>query len=122
MKLLEGLFAIFLIGLVVGALFNFYPLSALAVDQAGHRIQAENLASSTMAKERGVPFDKLVPGRQELEPVQRENVTYRPSLEIFTIPGRDPQHLKGVRVTVQWAERSGPRQVAYELWLSSIQH
>lgn len=121
LAVLEGLLTIFLLGLVVAAVVNFLPISNLATDRAGHRLQAQALADSSLERLRALPFSKLSPGSTSTQ-AEVAGIQYRITSEIFVVPGHESSRLKGLRCQVEWAERSVQAQLENEVWVSCVGH
>lgn len=120
-SLLEVVFSLFLVALVILVLTNLFPTSALAVRRAENRVQADLLAEAITAEQASRPFEELVVSpERDLGPAQREGVRLLPSLEVFQPPESQPEHLRGLRVTVRWTERGAVRSVVHELWVTRV--
>lgn len=117
--LLDGLLSVLLLGLVLGATFNFLPVSWLTVDRSGHRIQAQALADSWLERQRGRSFSRLTPGSETLNQ-KVLGWDYKLQGQVFVVSGHDPQRLLGLRCTVVWNERGRQAELENELWVSCV--
>lgn len=117
----ETLVGIFLLALVLTALFNLIPTTILANRHGSQKIQADNLAQTTLAQIRTTPFDQLLVGSSQTRPaVKVENVSYIAKVDINGPPHGDPDRLKVVSVEVSWTMGSRVRKVSHELWLHKV--
>lgn len=113
-SLLELILALGLLFLLVIAVLGVLPGSMLAIRSSEARQKAECLAQSILEERRAAPFETLQPApSQQLDPVQGgEGLTFRPTIEIVSLPGASPGGLREVRVEVTWEDASGSRRVA----------
>lgn len=117
----ETLVGIFLLALILTALFNLIPTTILANRHGSQRIQADNLAQSTIAEVRTTPFDDLVVGTSTDRPAATvENVSYLTTVSVKAPPQGDPDRLKVVAVDVSWTMGSKVRRVSHELWMHRV--
>ena len=119
--ILETVISIVLLGMLLGALFNFLPTSLLTTDRAGHRMQAQAMADSSLEGLRAQPFSELSAGVKTASR-RVDKVDYLITVEVFVVPGHDPSRLKGVRTQVAWSDRVGSAQLENEVLLSCVNH
>lgn len=117
----ETLIGIFVVALVLTALFNMIPTTVLANRHGSQRIQADNVAQSVLAEVRSLPFQSLGLGTVEQRAtVKVDNVEFHPKVMVVAPPQGDPSRLKVIRVEVSWLMRDRERSVTHELWLHKI--
>lgn len=119
--ILEAVLAILLLGVVVGAMFNFLPMSVLTSEHSGHRLQAQALADSSLERLRSRPFTELLPATTT-STTRICEVDYAVTTEVFSVAGHDPSRVIGLRSLVEWSDRLGPGRVENEVWVSCIAH
>jgi type II secretory pathway pseudopilin PulG len=121
--LTELVVSIFILGLVMIALFNLYPTSVLAIKKAEEQLLADNVARSVLERQLAGAFSNLqVDTVRTLPVVEAENVTFTPEVSVFAIPGREPSLVKRVRVRVFWTTRNEEREVIHETVTSSLRN
>jgi hypothetical protein len=116
-NLLETVVASAVLITVMFMLFSLYPSSALALRRSQDHLQADQLALSLIAEQQALPFKTLTTPTEALADVVMEGTTYHRQVEIFSLSGRDPDVIKGVRVTVSWRWVRGPQSVVHEIYL-----
>ena len=119
--MLEALLTIFLFGLVIGAVFNFLPISKLTTDRSGRRLQAQALADNTLEQLRALPFAQLRPGLTSTQ-IDVAGFRYAVTSETFFVTGHDAGRLKGLRCQVKWNDHSVESQLENEIWVSCVTH
>ena len=114
----ETLIAIFLLALLILAVFNMFPTTVLANRQGSERLQAVNVAQSTLAEARSRPFDELLIGLSETLPEKVARGThYTPMVRVLPPTEGDPDRLKVLEVTVNWKSRNVDRSITERLWI-----
>ncbi|MCA9792206.1 MAG: hypothetical protein KC910_10440 [Candidatus Eremiobacteraeota bacterium] len=108
----------FLIGILV---LNLFPTSLLAISRTQARLVANNLAQDRLARLRHTNFSQVDVGLYQ-EDLTVEGQSYQLRREVYQVSGRDPNLLKGARVTVSWNVRGKPQQVLAETYLSGVRH
>jgi hypothetical protein len=121
LSLTETVVALFLASMLVVVLVNLFPSAVAAMRTSEAKAQAVDLTESLLAEQKARPFSELVPGpATTLDPVKRGPIVLQPRLQIFEIPGRNPDYLRGARVTVSWKTSRQTREVSQEVWLARI--
>lgn len=121
LAVLEALLTIFLLGLVLGALFNFLPVSLLTSERSGRRLQAQALADNQLEQMRALPFAQLRPSLA-VKQVEIAGQRYELTSEVFLVTGHQSNRLKGLRCLVKWSDRSLKNQLENEVWVSCVGH
>lgn len=104
--------------MVVLLLANLFPTSVIALRAAESRNRATLIADGILTKQMALPYSDLIPGPPVTLPeVKDSGTTYTPTLEVFTISGRNPDYLKGLRVVVAWTDREKNQEVRQEVWV-----
>ncbi len=117
---LESVVAIAVLALVIVMLCTLYPMTGISIESSRQRLEAQSLAESTLDQLRGQSFAALGLGQRELTAVTRHGLEYRRQMEVFVVPGRDPEFLRGLEVRVSWNWRGRPQQLSRELWISTV--
>jgi hypothetical protein len=105
---------------VMFMLFSLYPSSALALRRSQDHLQADQIALSLLAEQQALPFESLASPTEALAPVTLEGTTYERRLEVFAVPGRDAEVLKGVRAVVSWRWVRGAQKVVHEIYMVKL--
>lgn len=104
--------------MVVLLLANLFPTTVVALRAAEAKNRANLIAEGILTKRMSAPYSTLVASApQTLPEVKEAGVTYTPELEIFDIPGRRPDYIKGLRVTVRWTTARKNHQIRQEVWV-----
>jgi hypothetical protein len=122
LSLLETVFASGLLAGVVFFLLNLYPASALAVRRTQDHMQADQIAQTIISQQQAMPFSKVVTPASQMDEVVYGNTHYKPVLEVFTVPGTDPNVLKRVRVTITWEWVRGTQTSVQEIYLAKLEN
>lgn len=110
--------AIFLLALLILAVFNLFPTMVLANRQGSERLQALTVAQSTLAELRSRPFDELTVGLSEVLPAQSlEGIDYLSEFRILAPEEGDPARLRVLEVTVTWEKQKVKRTLTEKLWI-----
>ncbi len=121
LSLIESILASFLLVLVLFGLLNLYPVLSLSAHQGKQMLQADNLASSTLAELRSGPFTALVPGTvRTLSPVVLDGLRYDREVTLFLPDKSSSKRMVGAILTVRWSYRGVRRQVVRELVLHQV--
>lgn len=121
--LAETILSAFVISLVLMALFNIFPSSAMAVKRAEMQLIADSMAERHLEQYRAAPFDSLVVGPAPAVPVEPVRGTdFATTIEVVNVPPSDPDVLKGVRVTVAWTHSGKSHTTTHEAWLVSVEN
>lgn len=136
--LMETVVSAFLLGGVILALFNIYPVSAMSIERGEQTLRAEHLISNTLDQIqtlawkdiRSKRFDKL--WGEKLPPAQvQDGVQYLvKKIEVEDYEMTDPETgdkiktddsvLSRVRLTVEWTYRGKVRIVVRDVLLHRI--
>lgn len=117
LSLAETIVALFLAALLVVLLTNLFPGAVAAMRQSEIKTHALQVCQSILAQEQTRPFSELVAGTSEARPaVKRALHSLKPRVEVFPVPGHDPELLLGVRVTVLWETRNRTRELSQQIW------
>lgn len=111
-----------LLALVVMAALNVLPSSAIALESSRQRLHADDLAFTRLEEARARAFSSLVPGRPAYYPkAVYDGIEYDSELEVFEVPNRNPEYLRGLRVVVSWESRGVKKRETRETWVANIQ-
>jgi Tfp pilus assembly protein PilV len=114
----ETLIAIFLLALLILAVFNMFPTTVLANRQGSERLQAVSVAQSALAEARSRPFGELTIGMTESLPEKAtRGTTYMSQLKVLAPDQGSPDRLKVLEVTVTWQARNIKRSIQERLWI-----
>lgn len=116
--LLDVVFAtavLFLIGLFV---LNLFPGSLLAISSTRNRLHAANLCRSEMSAARHTSLSQLEFGTFE-RTVSADGTDFLIRREVYPVEERNPELIRGVKVTVVWQVRNKAREVSLESYLSA---
>lgn len=121
LSLMEIIVSMFVLGMVMIALFNLYPTSVLAVRRAEQQILANSVARSIVDRSLAGPYSALeVDTTTDLPAEVREGTTFTPTVAVFDVPGQDVNLIKRLRVTVTWEERGVQKEVVHEVLVTSL--
>ena len=120
LTLIEIIISMLVLSLVLILVLNLYPSAMAAARQGEQLFQADTIAGSLLDEYAGKPFQDLIVGLEVQVPVEYQNVTYLSQVEIFEPAGSDPEHLKGLRATVEWQLRGQTRRTVQELWVANV--
>lgn len=117
----ETLVGIFLVALLLTALFNLFPTTIVANRQGSNRLRAVNLAHSTLSEWRVKPFDQLVVGSTQTLPVESiGGVNFERKLLIEPAKFGDPKNVKILEVEVKWEAENQVRTITEDLWIHRL--
>ena len=117
-QLLEALFAFFVIGIVVLALFNLFPSATVAIRKGNDLQQASNLAATLLSQQRAIPVANLA--SSDPAPQTVDGIVFTPHIKIGTVQGHDPNQLKKIQVTINWEMKGRPQTLTRELWVCAV--
>ena len=111
-----------LLAIVVMAALNLLPSSTIALESSRQHLHADDLAFTRLEEARARAFGSLVPGRPEYFPkAVYDGIEYDSELQVFEVPNRNPDYLRGLRVTVSWETRGIKKRETRETWIANIQ-
>jgi len=122
LTLVETIVATSLLALVLLALLNLLPASLASMRRAEHQLRAEQIAQEHLEKVRELPFEKLTLGLLNPAPAAEtaSGVSFTPAVEIYALPGSDPDLLRRVRVKVSWEFRGRHHQLSQETYRAHV--
>ena len=122
--LLETILTSFIVSLVIMAVFELLPGSALASKRAECQLQGGCRASACldaqMAKGFQAQVDQQLLGPLVVPSETVNSITYSPTVSIFDVAGEDPKLIKGIRVVVTWNFRNQNYVMTRETWVSTV--
>lgn len=119
MSMLEVVISAFLFGAVSIVLLNLYPSALLGMARTQARTRAVELARSTLATVRSLPWDELAVGTDKvLETRTVDAVAYKVRLVVLNPPEGSADRLRLVRVIISWDQKSLTR----EAWVVHARH
>lgn len=123
MTLTETILATFLVSLVIMAIFQMLPASALASKKAECKIQACSLAAAALDGQMARGFTALAQQQGvELELPDQDcgGVTYHTTVTVTDTPHARPTLVKVVRCRVDWNFGGQDFTTTQEAWLSVV--
>lgn len=122
LTLVETIVATSLLALVLLALLNLLPASLASMRRAEHQLRAEQIAQEHLEKVRELPFEKLALGPFNPAPAVETagGVRFTPALEIYALPGSDPNLLRRLRVSVTWEFQGRHHQMSQETYRAHV--
>ncbi|HXE73734.1 MAG TPA: hypothetical protein VNO81_13815 [Candidatus Nitrosotenuis sp.] len=123
LSLAETILAGFVLSILMIAMFDIFPASAVAVRRAELQLQADAIAQKYLETWRSKDFADLATGPVSPPPEEElyKDVVFRPAVEVFTVPGASADYLKGVRVSVSWQYREKTFQITHEAWICNVE-
>ncbi len=109
-SLVEFIFAVSILGMVLGIMLHLVPFSHIANRRVYNLNCAREVANSQLEYWRGYPFDNLPVGTPQAGVVSRNGTDYAYTVNIVQYASKD--FLRLVNVQVHWTENGGPRQFA----------
>jgi prepilin-type N-terminal cleavage/methylation domain-containing protein len=98
LSLLEMIVALSLAGLVLLFVLDLFPGSLIGLRHSEARTSAAALAQGALETAQAQSYDQLAVGSSTPLPGRTMNgLDYTLTLEVFAVPGNDPQRLKGLR-------------------------
>lgn len=120
--LIETILATFILSLITMAVFNIFPSSVMAVKRGEMELQADSIAQQYLEECRAQPWEELVVGPAVALPqVTSAGTVFRPRLRVLAVPGSDVNHLRAVRVTVDWTHSAKSHSMVRESWIASLE-
>lgn len=123
LTLMETILATFVVSLVILAILQMLPASALATRKAECKIQACSLAISALDGQLARGFTAVAnqQGRDlELPDVESGGVVYHRTVQVVDAPHPRPTLVKVVRCTVEWNFGGQDFTTTQEAWLSKV--
>lgn len=123
LTLMETILATFVVSLVILAILQMLPASALATRKAECKIQACSLAISALDGQLARGFTAVAnqQGRDlELPDVESGGVVYHRTVQVVDAPQPRPTLVKVVRCTVEWNFGGQDFTTTQEAWLSKV--
>lgn len=120
---METILATFVVSLVILAILQMLPSSALATKKAECKIQACALAVSALDGQLARGFTAVAnqQGRDlDLPDVENGGVTYQLTIQVTDTPQPRPTLVKVVRCTVEWSFAGQDFSTTQEAWLSKV--
>lgn len=99
---------------------NLLPASFWATKKADNLQTAYAIASSKLEVLRTEPFQSLTLGGLPPETERRNGTDFSLTIDIQEIPGRNPDLLRSVEVTVAWSEGSGPKEAKLQTYITAV--
>ncbi|MEW6277820.1 MAG: hypothetical protein AB1758_04285 [Candidatus Eremiobacterota bacterium] len=121
----ETILSAFVLSVVLMALFNIFPSSAMAARTGELQIRADSIAQGHLERLRARPFGSLAIGPVALSPASEKHsgVTFTSEAEVLRLdslnPPADPDRLKAARVTVRWTFRGRGYRAVHETWIAN---
>lgn len=113
---MEVVVAFGLLSIMVSIFFNLVPSSALASLRAENRLSASNIAQNELELLRSSPFDQLASQHGLSKDVKRGSTVFKLTTSVSELGAAyNPNHIKLVKVKVEWSERYKNRALEYEL-------
>lgn len=117
----ESLIGIFLVALLLIALFNLFPTTIAANRQGSQKLKAVNLAQSTLSEWRVKPFEQLLVGESENLPEKNvDNVRFHQRISVKAPDFGDSDNLKVLEVMVMWKVGNHNRSIVETLWVHRL--
>lgn len=124
LTLTETILSTFLVSLVMMAIFQLIPGSALAIQRAECKLQANVLLDAALDSQLAKGFQAQVEqqtyGDLVLPDHVNRTITYHTTLSVFEVSGHSPARLRGVRCTVEWNFGEQDFRLVREAWLSAV--
>lgn len=124
LTLTETILSTFLVSLVIMAIFQLIPGSAMAIQRAECKLQANVICGAALdaqlAKGFQAQIEQQVYGDLVLPEQVYQAIPYHATLSVFDVAGHSPSRLKGVRCTVEWNLGNHDFQLVREAWLSAV--
>ena len=123
LTLVETILATFVISVVLMAILQMLPASALASKKAECKIQANALAASALDTQMARGFTAVAHQQGhdlELPDVDSGGVVYHLTVTVQDAPQPRPTLLKVVRCTVEWNFAGQDFSTTQEAWLSVV--
>ena len=123
LTLMETILATFVVSLVILAILQMLPASALAAKKAECKIQACSIAVSALDTQLARGFTAVTnqQGRElELPDVESGGVVYHITVRVDDTPQPRPTLVKVVRCTVEWNFAGQDFTTTQEAWLSKV--
>jgi Tfp pilus assembly protein PilV len=117
LSLVELLFTISFLGVIITVFFNLLPSSVMSIRHAQHILDASMFAQSILEEKRAGAFFNLDDPPVISNAVGDDGTPYTYVYETFDVAGADPSHLKGIRVTVTWKEKTRQYSISKELYV-----
>ncbi len=120
---METILATFLVSLVIMAIFQVVPGSALAIKRAECKLQSGSIAAAALDAQMARGFAQVasLQGHSLDLPDQfHDGITYRITLTVFDPPNPRPTLLKGIQCTVEWTLGGQDYSITREAWLSAV--
>ena len=117
----EVVLSAFVLALGIMTLTTLFPASTMAVKRGENRLTADALGQSALEAVRAASFPALAFYDTDLGNMTRSGTTFTRHQQVFRVYGTDPNHLKGVRVTIGWTERNSLQTWTQETWICSIE-
>ncbi len=119
-KLLEVIVASAIFFTVSFLFINLLPASFWATRKADNLVTAHAAASSKLELLKSGPFQDLQVGGSFSEVQSFNGTKFTLTTDVSEVAGRDPQLLRRVVVTVNWSERSGPKEAVVETYITAV--
>lgn len=123
-SLIETVVAATLLSIATLIALGALPSLVMTSQRARSRVQALQIAQSLIDQERSHPW-RLVPylpfkAPQKAQKMEGTSTEFEPVVELQSVSGYDPQHLRRLVVTVQWKERQQIYRVQQETMVSNV--
>ncbi|MBN9417966.1 MAG: hypothetical protein J0I12_21135 [Candidatus Eremiobacteraeota bacterium] len=123
LTLMETILATFVVSMVILAILQMLPSSALATKKAECKIQACSLAVSALDAQLARGFTAVAHQQGldlELPDVSSGGVVYHLTVRVLDTPQPRPTLVKVVRCTVEWNFGGQDFSTTQEAWLSKV--
>lgn len=116
----ETIFSLFVVTLLVVLVLNLFPATMLGIRRNEHRLQAEEVAQSTLDQYQVKAFDELVLGNTALPSVRLQNFEYTVAVRVSEDTVQPSDRLRNIKVTVGWVHRGKTEQLSRDVWRTDV--
>lgn len=117
----EVIFSLFLLTILVVLVMNLLPASMLGVRQSQQKLQAEEIAQSTLDAQMVRPFPELTLGTQALQSVKLDNRVYELNMTVANHETEPSDRLRKIIITVSWNHRGHRKELKREMWRADVE-
>ena len=116
----ETIFSLFIVTILVVLVMNLFPATMLGIRRTEQRLQAEEIAQSTLDQYMIESFSDLTLGDTNLPAVKLKNFEYAVVVNVSEDTAQPSDRLRLIKATVSWTHRGKEESLSREIWRADV--